>query len=566
MPINFGKKLVSPESDSQKWILIDFMEDFENQIRLKNSLWIPFIPAGLYFQDQKINISCFSRCQGLLRFFHPRRHAGAISEQPDAIQNFRYIQRLEQSSENKSVISMQNTTEILEWLRARIAPLAGTYLVGGSVRDGLAGRPVADLDVAVRENPGMYATALADREKARVVPIGKPGKMIHRVVSKTIWVDIAEIQGASIEEDLARRDFTINAMALSLETGQLIDTTGGREDLAAGIVSMVTEHVFRDDPVRLLRGYRFAAELNFQIHPETAKAIALQRAKIREAAAERIWDELGKFLICPDTHGHLVRMSGTGLLFDLIPELNPLRGCRQGRHHREDVFAHTLRTFGRLEKLLAGKIGALPSWVRKRNHLAVLKLAALLYDAGKPESKTVAEDGEIHFYEHEKKGAALASMTAKRLRLSKRDADLLVFLVLHHMRPRHLFDHHRTDRPSKRPTARFFRKSGNYFPELILLSAADVLSHKDPPENEYLAFWNRIFEDYQTYYRPKALGPPLLDGKDLIETFQLHPAPIFRPLLDAVEEARLAGDIRTREEALAMVERLLRKEKTITPS
>ena len=237
------------------------------------------------------------------------------------------------------------------WLPPDIA-VAGirpetTYVVGGSVRDLLLGRPALDTDIAVTA----FARQLADRLAGSYVEIGKSGLTIHRVVVGDRIFDVSALHGAGIEQDLRRRDFTINAMAVDAATGNIIDCTGGRKDLQAGIIRMVSPSVFRSDPLRLLRAYRLAAGLSFDIDPATERAIADDAQRIGQSAGERIWAELQQILACRTSRVQLEQMQASGLLTAVFPELEPLSGCHQGDHHRWDVFTHSLQAYRHLESI-----------------------------------------------------------------------------------------------------------------------------------------------------------------------------------------------------------------------
>ena len=207
------------------------------------------------------------------------------------------------------------------------------YLVGGSVRDLMLGRQPADYDIAVDLDARGVADRIATRLGARVILLGHGPNAIHRVVTRTVCVDTAVIKGADIYSDLGARDFTINAMACTLEYGDIIDPFDGGSDLGNRIVRMVTHNAFDDDPLRLIRAYRMAAELDFAIHAKTRSAITERCQRIQEPAGERIWNELSRIMATPASHAHITAMADTGMLEALFPELITLRTCRQNQFH-----------------------------------------------------------------------------------------------------------------------------------------------------------------------------------------------------------------------------------------
>lgn len=196
-----------------------------------------------------------------------------------------------------------------------IPPNSGAHIVGGSARDLLLGLKPVDYDISVSGKPEEFAGNIARNIGGRLVILGKPGKMVSRVVTSTLIFDITAFRGTTIESDLKERDFTINAIAYDLSSGRIIDPLNGREDLAKKQVKRVSETVFRDDPVRLLRAYRMASSLGFTIEPGTCLLIQRDANLIQQTAGERVREELFKILTTPDSHRQLMEMSDSGLLF-----------------------------------------------------------------------------------------------------------------------------------------------------------------------------------------------------------------------------------------------------------
>ena len=199
----------------------------------------------------------------------------------------------------------------------------------------------------------VMARRLAKRLSGSLVKIGKSELTIHRVVVGRRIFDVSALNGKSIEEDLGRRDFTVNAIAVDTATGEIIDCTDGRRDLAAGIIRMVSPAVFTSDPVRLVRAYRLSAGLQFIIESTTRRAIAESAHLISRSAGERIWSELHKILSETSSLPTIEQMHADGLLPAIFPEMTPLQNCFQGDHHRWDVFTHSLQAYRHLESMLA---------------------------------------------------------------------------------------------------------------------------------------------------------------------------------------------------------------------
>ena len=315
-------------------------------------------------------------------------------------------------------------------LEAALGPEAELVVVGGAVRDELLGRPHADWDLATKLMP----RTVMDRAKAaglRVIPTGLQHGTVtvmleERPVEVTTFRSDGDyldgrrpdsvVLGVSLEEDLSRRDFTINAMALPVRGGSLVDPFGGRADLEARVLRAVGDplHRFAEDGLRTLRACRFAAQLGFEVDAGTLAAIPQRLDVARKVAVERVFTELTKLLCGAEPERGLDLLARTGLLDLWMPELRPMIGCSQNRHHRFDVWDHTRET------------------TRLAPADSAMRWAALLHDAGKPPSRTFGEDGEAHFHGHEARSLELAAAILERLKASHALRHEVMSLVRHH--------------------------------------------------------------------------------------------------------------------------------------
>jgi poly(A) polymerase len=438
------------------------------------------------------------------------------------------------------------------------------YLVGGSVRDLIRGAAPKDYDVVVFGDPRAYAERLANHIKTRVIELGGDRHTVYHLVNSEISIDVTAGKGPDIEQDLLERDFTINAMACSLADGRVVDVTSGLVDLFSGLVRMISPAVFEADPVRLIRAYRLSATLGFRIDAGTAASIARQAALIRQSAGERVWSELRQILTTTGSHGQISAMARSSLLIAIVPQLAQLKGCQQNRHHAHDVLDHTLQALKALDVVMEDPA---PHFTAPAVHCieemdagtrAILKLALLLHDVGKPDSRTVDASGRAHFYGHAKQSALLAQVIGRRLTLSNQDRGLLHFLVLNHQRPLSLFLSANRDFGRLPPKAlgRFLRQSGSRTPLLLLHALADHLG-KGIASGGMGAFIKLLMTAY--FERMYAARMPLLNGNDLMEAFGLSPSPLIGELLRRVEQAGLAGTIRDRKEAMDWVSDFLNK-------
>ena len=435
------------------------------------------------------------------------------------------------------------------------------YLVGGAVRDLLMQRHPTDVDIAVEGEAAAFAGTIADRLRARVVPIGKPDQVTHRVTSRGMLIDITSLAGESLETDLRRRDFTVNAMAYDLQAHRLIDILGGRDDITARQIRMVAEQAFVDDPLRLLRAFRMAALLDFDIAPETLVAIQRHSPRIDQPAGERVRAELVQLMACPASARQVQTMSDCGLLTCLIPEMQPMQHCRQNTHHDFDVYDHTLKAYAAIEQCLQ-TTGRISGALEKRYHQppyrkttrAILKYALLLHDIGKPDTRRVDADGEVHFHGHADRSAHMAEAIHKRLRLSKTECEQARIIIASHGRPLSLFSAQNAGNLSRKGINRLFRECDPWTPEVLLHALGDTLGKKKEPDDAIdLAqhFIQDLIRDYFDRFRPLADKRPLVTGRDLMDHLGLKPSALIGDLLQAIDEERLAGRITMREEALA---------------
>jgi tRNA nucleotidyltransferase/poly(A) polymerase len=434
------------------------------------------------------------------------------------------------------------------------------YIVGGSVRDLLMDRSPKDFDIVVKKNLEQFAEKIAQTHQGHLVKIGNGCQAIIRVILKDHTLDISNMNGDSIQDDLKQRDFTINAIAYSLGTQKLVDCTGGLYDLENKIIRMVSEHVFQKDPIRLLRAYRISLDIDFQIEPKTCSFIKNDSALICHSAGERIRDELFKILASSKSHGCILKMAESGLLSALFPELTKLKGCLQNTHHIHDVYDHTLKAYNHLEALLNRDkrlILKIFDSHMDNNINPLLKYAMLLHDTGKPDSKTIDDNGRIHFFKHEKKSAELASNVCDRLKFSTREKKIVDLIIRNHLKPLFLFNLQR-DNPLKHKTVtRFFMACGDLTPCILLHFIADACAKKEQINDNIIRFAVNLMTEYVSRFSIEKSRPALINGNDLISEFGLTPSPMFSTILNSVEEARLAGEIQNKKAALQLAKQII---------
>jgi poly(A) polymerase len=454
----------------------------------------------------------------------------------------------------------------LVWLRETfpVTRPRRVYLVGGSVRDLLLGRRPLDLDLAVAGNPRTFALRLAAHIGGRLVQLGKPGLMLYRVVSGSRILDVSAVAGRSIAEDLQRRDFTINAIAIDLADGDIIDVCDGRADLAAGRVRMVSRSAFEQDPVRLIRTFRMAAVLRFEVTPETAAAVRDRALLITKPAGERIRDELLKILETSRAAEAITQMADCGLLSAMLPELAALRNERPGRKPPCDRFEHTLKAFSEIETLLADPRPVIPIdidpavWSSASFPAPILKFATLLHELVRPP----VEPNNFRRFNRDPVDFDAVKTICARYKMSNRQTHYVEFIARKHRWPLLLFEAHRRKRLSDRAVSRFFMTGADRTPDLFIHAAADVAGGTceiADQEKAFAGFAQGLLRRYFTEFWPRKNSPPLLTGRDLIDLLGLQPAPFFKPLLTRIEADRLAGRLQTKDEAIHRVKKLLQR-------
>ncbi|MEO6828729.1 MAG: CCA tRNA nucleotidyltransferase [Acidobacteriaceae bacterium] len=420
------------------------------------------------------------------------------------------------------------------------------YFAGGCVRDLLLGREPSDFDVATSATPDVVLTMFP-----RTFSVGAHFGVVlvaDAYESSEILTEVATFRRdgnysdgrrpdsvlytTSAEQDVVRRDFTINGMLLDpAHSGDLesavLDFVGGREDLRAGIIRAIGDPAqrFREDKLRMLRAVRFAARFGFAIETETLWTICVMAREVSQVSQERVRDELTRMLTEGAARRAFESLAVTGLLAEILPEVARMQGVEQPpQYHPEgDVWIHTLTL---LEQLPAGCS-------------ATLAWGALLHDVGKPSTFRRAPD-RIRFDGHAEVGVRIADEICRRLRLSNSDTEQILALVANHMRFADV------EKMRASTLKRFFRLQP--FEEHLALHRMDCLaSHRD------LSLYRFAKQQYEAAEPAHIRPTPLITGNDLI-ALGYRPGPEFRRILTMVEDAQLEGALHTREDALALVE------------
>jgi poly(A) polymerase len=412
------------------------------------------------------------------------------------------------------------------------------YLVGGVVRDVLAGRPPGDMDLATEAAPDAIKRIAAQARPGSIYAVGEKfgtvgvvaGDHTFEITTFRTGADSALLPPppetaipADLYTDLAHRDFTINAMALDLATGTLYDPFGGRQDLEAGLIRGVGDPAarFREDPLRMLRAVRLAVQFGYRLDPATRQAAQAEAPLLANVAWERKAAELNRIILVKKPSVGIRLLDDLGLLREVLPEMMPMHGMVQGPVHYKDVYEHTLLVVDRTEPDL------------------ILRWAALLHDIAKPRTYSV-QDGQVHFFGHDVIGAHMARDILTRLR---QPHDLIVQveqLVAQHLRIA-LYDETWTDGAVRR----FLRETAPVTERLIALARADVTSAQPRRVAAAAAKVDELLRrraELEAQEEVAKIHSPL-DGNELMALFNRPPGPWIRPLKDYLLNLVLDGQL-----------------------
>lgn len=441
------------------------------------------------------------------------------------------------------------------------------YLVGGILRDLALKRKKEslDFDFAVSSKALKFAHRLSKRLKGNYVVLDRLhgcARVIFKHKNKTYTLDFTDFRDKDLRRDLLKRDFSINTIALDLENivkgkYDIIDYYGAKEDLKNRIIRVVSTMSLRLDPLRIMRAFSLAAQLNFKIDKDTLKEIKKSKKNLSKSAAERIREELFKILDVPDSNHTLRQMDELSVLSEVMPEIKIMRGVKQGPYHHLDVWNHSLEALSQLEIYLKkarqnpdikNYLNGYISGTHRREQL--IKLGALLHDIGKP-GALERKDGKTRFHGHERVGLPFVESICERLKLSTREIEALKYMVFWHLRPGYLADN---EPVTPRAIFRYFRDTKDEGVSILLISIADQRATRGPlttlesrQRHEKTVAW--LIKEFFRRKKEKKL-PRLITGDDLIKKLKLTPSPIFSKILRGIEEAQALKKIKTKKQAL----------------
>lgn len=443
---------------------------------------------------------------------------------------------------------------------------AELYLVGGLLRDFYLNKESFDKDIIVNKiDAKELAQKLAMKLDATFVALDEENKIYRLVLKDKInYIDIANMMGKDIQEDLTRRDLTINSIAINLKTLEIIDVTGGINDLKEKKLRHINEQNFIDDPLRLLRAFRFQAMLGFDLDEELIGIIKRHVSKINQSAVERINYELLKLFSGDYSARALIDMDKLGLLKEILPICEDLKTVPPNLHHHLDLFSHSIEVVKQIQQIYEQSCKEVKQHLEKTDfggttRLAHLKFAGLLHDIGKPSTWTIEEGtGKHRFIKHDDIGSKIGKQILKENKFSKKQIDYITKIIKYHIYPSHVIS---APELTDKIFMRFIRKMDNEAIDVIIVAMADRLSARgveitDEIVEKNISNLSSLLNFYLSVKDSLEPLPKLLSGEEIMEILNLSPSKELGKVIKSLKEAQLSGDISTKDDAFEYIKKL----------
>lgn len=441
------------------------------------------------------------------------------------------------------------------------------YVVGGTVRDFLLGKKVLDRDLIVTdEDARTFSQKVAEFFNGKFIPLDEENK-IYRVVlpDKENYLDITNPVENSLERDIMRRDLTINAVAVNISSGSVIDYFNGIKDIENKIIRGIKRENLKDDPLRILRAFRFYSILGFTMNEDLLSDIRLYSNLINTPAAERIEYELMKLFSGEYAHSALLKMDECNILEPLFPFVKELKLVPPNLHHHLDLFHHSIETVRQLSLLYKNSETTVKEHLDKVDfggfsRLAHLRLACFMHDIGKYSTWTIEEDtGRHRFIKHEDVGAKMVKPLMHSMCFSNKQIEYVSLIIKKHMYPTAVVS---APELNDKIMMRFVRKMGEDAIDNILIAQADRLSARGPEitdeiVNTNISALNKLLKFYIESKDSLAPLPKLLDGNEIMQLFNLKPSKELGIIINTLNEAQISGDVTTKDEAINFVKSIL---------
>ena len=439
------------------------------------------------------------------------------------------------------------------------------YIVGGYIRDLFLGKTSPDIDIVlVCDDIEKLTKEIAKKLDATHIELDKSWGIYRLVLpDKENYIDFARAVENDIKKDLNRRDITINGIAYDLKKGEFLDPNNGIKDIQNKLIRGISEQNFIDDPLRILRIYRFQSTLGYETDKTTEQWIAKHIQKLKQPAKERVNTELLKLFEGKNTYTALKNMDKTGALELLLPFVKDLKKIPPNSHHHLDLFNHCLETVRQIEinlHKLPEKAQELlnqsPYGVVKK--YAFLKLAAFMHDIGKPQTWSIEETGRHRFIKHDSIGAELAPKYLKELKFSKKQISYIQNMIKNHIYPSNVNGN------NEKSIMKFLRRMKDDTTDIILLAMSDRLSALGPDITEEMIdnnikHLNFLLDRYFEHLEEIKPLPKLLTGNEIMEILSIGPSPKLGQIIAQLQEAQEDGEVTTKSEAIEFI-KLLRRD------
>jgi tRNA nucleotidyltransferase/poly(A) polymerase len=442
------------------------------------------------------------------------------------------------------------------------------YIVGGFLRDCMLNKESCDVDIVVAKGHAkVFSTKLADYIKGYFVELDTINN-IYRVVfaDKENYVDIADCTADTIENDLKRRDFTINALAFDMLNEELIDVVNAKQDLKNGIIREISKENMLDDSIRILRAFRFHSQLGFVFSEDLKNIIKEHAQEIRKPAKERVNTELIKLFGGKNAHDTIRLLDMYKILEILIPEVLEIKKVPPNNHHHLDLFNHSIETLKQVQLFYEQS----QDWVKEHldenfgvaKRIGYLKFATFLHDIGKPSTWQIDDTGRHRFIMHDSVGAKIVVPRLKDLKFSKKQIAYVQKIIKYHMYPAFIVT---AEEATEKTFLRFFRKIENDCIDLIAIAHADRLSTKGPDITEKMINDNinglkNLLNEYKTQKESLKPLPKLLDGVEIMELLDIKPSQTLGNIIKQLKEAQMSLEVNTKEEAISFVKSIYKSE------
>lgn len=462
---------------------------------------------------------------------------------------------------NSKIINKINDDELLNLIRNNFSE--EIYLVGGSVRDFAMDKTSLDRDlIVVGVDARDFALRIAEFFNAVFVPLDEVNR-IYRVVlpDKINYFDITNPVEGSIDKDLARRDLTVNAVAVNLSTMEIVDKFNGLNDILNKQLNSVSEKNFIDDPLRILRAFRFMSVLGFKMSDELMCIIKKHINLLNLPAVERINYELLKLFGGNFAYDTLLSLDNTGGLEVLFPFVSELKRVPPNTHHHLDLFYHSLETVRQIQLLYLNAEKEVQSHLEEVSfgahpRLAFLKLAGFMHDIGKFSTWSIEEEtGRHRFIKHDDAGAKLAVPFLKKMNFSNKQIDYLTSMIKNHMYPSQVIS---APELNEKVMMRYVRKMEDNSIDVIILAMADRFSAlggavTEDMVNQNISGLQNLMNFYISVKDSLEPLPKLLTGNEIMSLLNIKPSPLLGKIITALHDAQLSGDVMTKEHAIDFV-------------